>query len=221
MKWRGVTPENQNPQVVLLLHHGHAVNSAPSKRMIKEPTLPVLTWRLFIGVFRLVGIHTNTTNKQYQSHSPTLSLSLSLHPSAFLFLSLSTSVFSLCRISQISPLSYPLCPWNPHIHHQQCTIFRTNAILIFDFGAFPLFFLNFFLLVSLTGWIGCYSWKWKCWKQWKVPWMVASHSCRAVEIAAKRSSQCSLATPKWSLPEITAQNRCLLVSKAWSRRPLG
>ena len=116
MKWRGVTPENQNPQVVLLLHHGHAVNSAPSKRMIKEPTLPVLTWRLFIGVFRLVGIHTNTTNKQYQSHSPTLSLSLSLSSSLCVSLSLSVylCVFSLQNFPNFSSILSPLPLKSPH-----------------------------------------------------------------------------------------------------------
>ncbi|KAK7351690.1 hypothetical protein VNO77_11309 [Canavalia gladiata] len=83
-------------QEVLHLHHVHAVTSALSKRMIKEPTLPSMTCHPFIGSFYLVGIHTNTPINN-SSHSHSFSLSLS------------HLCFSLCRISQISQLSYLLC----------------------------------------------------------------------------------------------------------------
>ncbi|KAK7409983.1 hypothetical protein VNO78_00435 [Psophocarpus tetragonolobus] len=80
-----------------------------------------MTWRLLIGPFPLVGIHPNTPiNNTSPSHS-FLSLFLCL-------------CFSLCRISQFSPLPYLLCFSNSNIRPQQCTIFRTNAILVFDFG---------------------------------------------------------------------------------------
>ena len=125
--WRGVTPENQT-------HHDvHAVTSAMSKLMIKEPTLHCWRGGIWFGHFVSSGfIPTHPINNTSHSHS-FLSLFLSLS------LSLSTCVFSLCRISPISPLPYLFCSSNSHIHTQQCTIFRTNAILIFDFRLCPFY----------------------------------------------------------------------------------
>ena len=102
-----------------------------SKRMIEDPPSlhDVAQFHWPISLRRDSSQH---TNKQYQS----LSLSFSL--SFFLSLCLSLHLcFSLCTISPISPLPYLFCSWNSHIRTQQCTIFRTNAILIFDFQLCP------------------------------------------------------------------------------------
>lgn len=112
--------------------------------MIKEHTLSHMTWHSPIRPLPLVGIHTYTPiNNTRHSHrlSPPLCLLLSYTGGCFsLSLSLLRLCFSLCKFSRISPLSNLFCFWNLHILYQRRMIFRLNAILIDNFGAFTCFF---------------------------------------------------------------------------------
>ncbi|KAK7352353.1 hypothetical protein VNO80_17773 [Phaseolus coccineus] len=78
--------------------------------MIEEPTPPPsMTWRHFIGPFRLVGIHPNTpiNNTSHSRSFFSLFLSLSLSPSVF---------FSLHNFPNFSTTLSLLLLKLPHSH---------------------------------------------------------------------------------------------------------
>jgi len=115
-------------------HHVHAVTSLSPSAWLKSPTSlhDVAQFHWSVSSRRDSSQHTNKQNQSLSLLFLSLSFSLSLSLSLSLHL-----CFSLCKIPPISPLPYLFCSSNSHIRTQQCTIFRTNAILIFDFLLCP------------------------------------------------------------------------------------